>query len=73
MAENMLLLIKSNIKKSRKTSTAFFFFIMLTVLLYHTGSQLTEGFKRLYQEKIAETDSADFAATLPNAFCEKNQ
>ena len=73
MAENMLLLIKSNIKKSRKTSTAFFFFIMLTVLLYHTGSQLTEGFKRLYQEKIAETDSADFAATLPNAFCEKYQ
>lgn len=44
---------------------------MLTVLLYHTGSQLTEGFKKLYQEKIAETDSADFAATLPNAFCEK--
>ncbi len=73
MAENMLLLIKSNIKKSRRTSTAFFLFIMLTVLLYHTGSQLTEGFKRLYQEKIAETNSADFAATLPDAFCEKYQ
>ncbi len=73
MVENTLLLIKSNIKKSRRTSIAFFLFIMLTVLLYHTGSQLTEGFKRLYQEKIAETNSADFAATLPYSFCEKYQ
>ena len=73
MVENTLLLIKSNIKKSRRISIAFFLFIMLTVLLYHTGSQLTEGFKRLYQEKIAETNSADFAATLPYAFCEKYQ
>lgn len=73
MAENTLLLIKSNIKKSRRTSIAFFLFIMLTVLLYHTGSQLTEGFKRLYREKIAETNSADFAATLPYDFCEKYQ
>jgi len=73
MAENTLLLIKSNIKKSRRTSIAFFLFIMLTVLLYHTGNQLTEGFKRLYQEKIIETNSADFAATLPYAFCEKHQ
>ncbi len=73
MVENTLLLIKSNIKKSRRISIAFFLFIMLTVLLYHTGSQLTEGFKRLYQEKIAETNSADFAATLPYAFYEKYQ
>ncbi len=73
MVENTLLLIRSNIKKSRRISIAFFLFIMLTVLLYHTGSQLTEGFKRLYQEKIVETNSADFAATLPYAFCEKYQ
>ena len=73
MVENTLLLIKSNIKKSRRISIAFFLFIMLTVLLYHTGSQLTEGFKRLYQEKIVETNSADFAATLPYAFYEKYQ
>lgn len=73
MAENMLLHIKSNMKKSGRTSTAFFLFVMLTVLLYHTGSQLTEGFKRLYQEKITETNSADFAATLPDTFCEKYQ
>ena len=73
MVENTLLLIKSNIKKSRRISIAFFLFIMLTVLLYHTGSQLTEGFKMLYQEKIVETNSADFAATLPYDFCEKYQ
>lgn len=73
MVENTLLLIKSNFKKSRRTSIAFFLFIMLTVLLYHTGSQLTEGFKKLYQEKIDETNSADFAATLPYDFCEKYQ
>ena len=73
MAANTVLLIRSNIRKSRRTSIAFFLFIMLTVLLYHTGSQLTQGFQRLYQEKVAETDSADFAATLPYDFCEKDR
>lgn len=71
MAANTVLRIKSNIRKSRRTSIAFFLFIMLTVLLYHTGSQLTQGVQRLYQEKTAETNSADFAATLPYDFCEK--
>ncbi len=51
MVENTLLLIKSNIKKSRRISIAFFLFIMLTVLLYHTGSQLTEGFKGCIRKK----------------------
>ena len=71
MTANTVLRIRSNIRKSRRTSIAFFLFIMLTVLLYHTGSQLTQGFQRLYQEKVVETDSADFAATLPYDFCEK--
>lgn len=71
MTANTVLRIRSNIRKSRRTSIAFFLFIMLTVLLYHTGSQLTRGFQRLYQEKTVETNSADFAATLPYDFCEK--
>lgn len=71
MAENTRLLIRSNFKKSRKTSTAFFLFIMLAVLLYHTGSQLTDGFRSLCRKKISETNSADFAATLPYDFCDK--
>ena len=67
----MFLLIRSNVKKSRKTSFAFFLLLMATMLLSYTGSQLTEGFRRLYQEKAAETNSADFAAVLPRNFCER--
>ncbi len=69
----MFLLVRSNIKKSRKTSFAFFLLLMATMLLSYTGSQLTEGFRRLYQEKAAETNSADFAAVLPRNFCERYQ
>ncbi|MBD5543496.1 MAG: ABC transporter permease [Lachnospiraceae bacterium] len=32
---------------------------------------MTEGFRRLYQEKVVETNSADFAAVLPRGFCEE--
>ena len=71
MAEHVFLLIKSNIKKSVRTSLAFFMLSVVTILLSYTGSQMTEGFKSLYQEKIAETNSADFAAVLPYDFCEK--
>lgn len=67
----MFLLVRSNIKKSRKTSFAFFLLLMAAMLLSYTGSQLTEGFRRLYQEKAAETNSADFAAVLPRNFCER--
>ena len=67
----MFLLIRSNLKKSGKTSFAFFLLLMATMLLSYTGSQMTEGFRRLYQEKAAETNSADFAAVLPRGFCEK--
>lgn len=67
----MFLLVRSNLKKSRKTSFAFFLLLMATMLLSYTGSQLTEGFRRLYQEKAAETNSADFAAVLPRNFCER--
>ena len=69
----MFLLVRSNLKKSRKTSFAFFLLLMAAMLLSYTGSQLTEGFRRLYQEKAAETNSADFAAVLPRNFCEKYQ
>ena len=69
----MFLLVRSNLKKSRKTSFAFFLLLMATMLLSYTGSQLTEGFRRLYQEKVAETNSADFAAVLPRNFCERHQ
>ena len=69
----MFLLIRSNVKKSRKTSFAFFLLLMATMLLSYTGSQLTEGFRRLYKEKVAETNSADFAAVLPRNFCERYQ
>nr|WP_300869301.1 ABC transporter permease [uncultured Acetatifactor sp.] len=44
---------------------------MATMLLSYTGSQMTEGFRRLYQEKATETNSADFAAILPRGFYEK--
>ncbi len=71
MLKNMLLLMKSNIKKSKKTSIAFFLLSAVTILLIHTAIQITEGFKQLYQEKIIETNSADFAAVLPYDFCEK--
>ena len=67
----MFLLVRSNLKKGRKTSFAFFLLLMATMLLSYTGSQLTEGFRRLYQEKAAETNSADFAAVLPRNFCER--
>ena len=67
----MFLLVRSNLKKSRKTSFAFFLLLMATMLLSYTGSQLTEGFRRLYKEKVAETNSADFAAVLPRNFCER--
>lgn len=67
----MFLLIRSNLKKSGKTSLAFFLLLMATMLLSYTGSQMTEGFRRLYQEKATETNSADFAAVLPHGFCEK--
>lgn len=67
----MFLLIKSNLKKSGKTSIAFFLLLMVTMFLSYTGSQMTEGFRRLYQEKAAETNSADFAAVLPRGFCEE--
>ena len=67
----MFLLIRSNIKKSGKTSFAFFLLLMATMLLSYTGSQMTEGFRRLYQEKATETNSADFAAILPRGFYEK--
>lgn len=69
----MFLLVRSNLKKSRKTSFAFFLLLMATMLLSYTGSQLTEGCRRLYQEKAAETNSADFAAVLPRNFCERYQ
>ena len=69
----MFLLVRSNLKKSRKTSFAFFLLLMATMLLSYTGSQLTEGFRRLYKEKAAETNSADFAAVLPRNFCERYQ
>ena len=69
----MFLLVRSNIKKSRKTSFAFFHLLMAAILLSYTGSQLTEGFRRLYKEKAAETNSADFAAVLPRNFCERYQ
>ena len=69
----MFLLVRSNLKKSRKTSFAFFLLLMAAMLLSYTGSQLTEGFRRLYQEKAAETNSADFAAVLPRNFCERYQ
>ena len=67
----MFLLIRSNIKKSGKTSIALFLLLMATMLLSYTGSQMTEGFRRLYQEKATETNSADFAAILPRGFYEK--
>ena len=67
----MFLLIRSNIKKSGKTSFAFFLLLMATMLLSYTGSQMTEGFRRLYQEKATETNSAEFAAILPRGFYEK--
>ncbi|MDE7272511.1 MAG: ABC transporter permease [Lachnospiraceae bacterium] len=67
----MILLLFSNLKKSKKTSAAFFLLLMITMLLSYTGSQMTEGFRRLYQEKVTETNSADFAAVLPRSFCEK--
>lgn len=67
----MFLLIRSNLKKSGKTSFAFFLLLMATMLLSYTGSQMTEGFRRLYQEKVVETNSADFAAVLPRGFCEE--
>ncbi len=69
----MFLLVRSNLKKSRKTSFTFFLLLMATMLLSYTGSQLTEGFRRLYKEKVAETNSADFAAVLPRNFCERYQ
>lgn len=69
----MFLLIRSNLKKSGKTSFALFLLFMATMLLSYTGSQMTEGFRRLYQEKAAETNSADFAAVLPRGFCEEYQ
>ena len=69
----MFLLVRSNLKKSRKTSFAFFLLLMAAMLLSYTGSQLTEGFRRLYKEKVAETNSADFAAVLPRNFCERYQ
>lgn len=69
----MFLLVRSNLKKSRKTSFAFFLLLMATMFLSYTGSQLTEGFRRLYKEKAAETNSADFAAVLPRNFCERYQ
>ncbi len=69
----MFLLVRSNLKKSRKTSFAFFLLFMAAMLLSYTGSQLTEGFRRLYKEKAAETNSADFAAVLPRNFCERYQ
>ena len=69
----MFLLVRSNLKKGRKTSFAFFLLLMATMLLSYTGSQLTEGFRRLYKEKAAETNSADFAAVLPRNFCERYQ
>ena len=71
--KKILLLMKSNFKKSRRISFAFFLLSTITVLLTHTGCQMTEGFKRLYQEKIIETNSADLAAVLPFDFCEKYQ
>ena len=67
----MFLLIRSNLKKSGKTSIALFLLLMATMLLSYTGSQMTEGFRRLYQEKATETNSADFAAILPRGFYEK--
>ena len=69
----MFLLVMSNLQKSRKTSFAFFLLLMAAMLLSYTGSQLTEGFRRLYKEKAAETNSADFAAVLPRNFCERYQ
>lgn len=73
MLKNIVLLMKSNIRKSRKTSFSFFLLSTVTILLTYTGCQMTEGFRRLYQEKIIETNSADFAAVLPFDFCEKYQ
>lgn len=67
----MVLLIGSNLKKSKKTSAAFFLLIMITMLLSYTGSQMTEGTRRLYQKKLTETNSADFAAVLPRRFSEQ--
>lgn len=70
MEKNVLLLIKSNIKKSVKTSVAFFLLMTVTILLSYTGNQMTEGLTWLFEKKVVETNSADFAAVVPHEFCE---
>ena len=51
----MFLLVRSNIKKSRKTSFAFFLLLMATMLLSYTGSQLTgiQQGKQLFTNLLA--------------------
>lgn len=73
MPKRIILLIKSNIRKSKKTSVAFMLLVLLVAMLLHTGSQFTKGFNQLFLEKSIDTNSADFAATLPYDFCKNYQ
>ncbi len=51
----MFLLVRSNLKKTRKTSFAFFLLLMATMLLSYTGSQLTgiQQGKQLFTNLLA--------------------
>jgi len=65
-------LAKVNLMKSIYTSIAVLLLIIITVFLSFTCNQLEEGFKRIYIEKMIQTNSADSAIVLPSDYYFKN-
>lgn len=65
-------LVKVNFIKSIYTSIAVLLLILLTVFLSFTCNMLKEGFRRIYLEKMIQTNSADSAIVLPAEYYFKN-
>jgi putative ABC transport system permease protein len=65
-------LVKVNLIKSIYTSIAVLLLILLSVFLSFTCNLLKEGFKRIYLEKMIQTNSADSAIVLPADYYSKN-
>ncbi len=62
------ILIKTNIKRHKKSIIVFFLFTLVAAMLLYISFQMTTGLKNLYVEKIVETNSPDCSYVLPKNF-----
>lgn len=73
MIDKMLLLVKSNIKKSKSMSIAFLLMILSTLFIYQMSCQINDGFNKIFEIKKESTNSADFCGLIPLKFYIENR